>query len=59
MSKKWWSMLAVLMVFTLIISACAPAAAPAPTKAPLQPAAPEPTKAPAAGGFQIPEVQAG
>lgn len=48
MSKKVWSMLAVLMIATLIISACAPAAAPAPTQAPAQPAAPaaEPTKAP-------------
>ena len=46
MSKKVWSLLAVLMIATLIISACAPAAAPAPTQAPAQPAAPaEPTKA--------------
>jgi basic membrane protein A and related proteins len=61
-AKKSWSLLAVLMVFTLIISACASAATPAPTKAPAQPASPVMTPAPAtpaAGGFQIPEVQAG
>ncbi|MBI5567495.1 MAG: BMP family ABC transporter substrate-binding protein [Chloroflexi bacterium] len=65
MSKKLWSMIAVLMVATMIIAACAPTAAPAPTQAPApaQPAAPAattaPAPAPAAGGFQIPEIQAG
>ncbi|MBI5564264.1 MAG: substrate-binding domain-containing protein [Chloroflexi bacterium] len=43
-------MLSVLMVMAMLVSACAPAAAPAPTQAPAAPAAPatEPTKAPAA-----------
>src|SRR5512137_1724900 len=52
-TRKLWSLLAVLMVLALVISACAPAAtpaptqAPAPTKAPAQPtAAPKPTEAP-------------
>ena len=65
MSKKLWSLIAVLLVLSMLVAACAPAAAPAPTQAPArpaQPAQPEPTQAPAApatGGFQIPEIQEG
>ena len=48
--KISWSILSVLMVMAMLVSACAPAATPAPTQAPAAPAAPaaEPTKAPAA-----------
>jgi basic membrane protein A len=66
MSKKIWSLIAVLLVLSMLVAACAPAAAPA-TQAPAQPAAttapaaPAATTAPApaAGSFQIPEVQEG
>ncbi len=54
--KISWSMLSVLMIMAMLVSACAPtststpAATPAPTQAPAAPAAPaaDPTKAPAA-----------
>jgi basic membrane protein A len=64
MSKKLWSFIAVLLVLSLMAAACAPAAAPAPTQAPAQPAQPtaapaQPTAAPATGGFQIPDIQDG
>ena len=49
MSKKLWSMIAVLMVATMIISACPPAATPAPTQAP----AAKPTDVPAAPAKQF------
>ena len=69
MSKKFWSLIAVMLVLSMLVAACAPAAAPA-TTAPAQPAAPAATTAPAApaattapapaaGTFQIPEVEAG
>jgi basic membrane protein A len=66
MSKKIWSLIAVMLVLSMLVAACAPAAAPA-TKAPAQPAATAPAAAPAAttapapaaGTFQIPEVEAG
>src|SRR5574339_593438 len=45
MSKKLWSMIAVLLILTMLAAACAPAAAP--------------TTAPAAGSFQIPEIEEG
>ena len=49
--KMMWMVLSVLVMASLVLSACAPAAAPAPTQAPqVQPTAPaqpaEPTKAP-------------
>ncbi len=63
MSKKMWSLIAVLLVLSMLVAACAPAAAPA-TQAPCSaattaPAAPAATTAPApaAGTFQIPEVR--
>jgi basic membrane protein A len=62
MSKKLWSLIAVLLMLSLLVAACAPAATPAPTQAPAQPAQPEPTQppaAPATGGFQIPDIQDG
>jgi basic membrane protein A len=62
MSQKLWSFIAVLLVLSLLVAACAPAATPAPTQAPAQPAQPEPTQppaAPATGGFQIPDIQEG
>ena len=50
-AKKLWSTLALLMVFSMIITACAPAATPAPTQAPAPaqptPAPAQPTTAPA------------
>jgi peptide/nickel transport system substrate-binding protein len=55
LTRKLWSLLAVLMALALVISACAPAATPAPTQppapteAPAQPTAmPAPTEAPTA-----------
>lgn len=66
--------LSILMaVFVMVLSACGPAATPAPaatqapaapaapaaTEAPKATAAPKATEAPAAGGLQIPEVEAG
>jgi basic membrane protein A and related proteins len=64
MSKKLWSLFAVLLVLSMLVTACAPAAAPA-TTAPAAAATTAPvaaaTTAPAAaaGSFQIPEVEAG
>jgi basic membrane protein A len=67
-AKKLWSMLTVLMVVSMIIAACAPAATPAPTQpaapaatsAPAQPAAPTATTAPAApAALTIPDIVAG
>jgi basic membrane protein A len=52
-----WRLAAVMVVFTLILSACAPAATPAPeapaAEAPAEPAGEE------VGGFQIPAVEDG
>jgi basic membrane protein A len=65
MSKKLWSFIAVLLVWSLLAAACAPAAAPAPTQAPAQPQQPaqpaptQPPAAPAAGGLQIPDIEEG
>jgi basic membrane protein A len=66
MSKKMWSLIAVMLVLSMLVAACAPAAAPATTApaapaATTAPAAPVATTAPApaAGTFQIPEVEAG
>jgi basic membrane protein A len=54
-SKKLFSIVALLSIVSMIITACTPATtAPTPTKA----AGPAPTTAPQAG-FQIPEIQAG
>src|SRR5512139_319473 len=63
MSKKAWSLIAVLLVLSMLVVACAPTAAPA-TQPPAQPAAtstpaPAATTAPAAGTFQIPDIQEG
>jgi len=63
MSKKMWSLIAVLLVMSMLVAACAPAAAPA-TQAPAPAAttapAPAATTAPAAAGqFQIPDIQEG
>ncbi len=63
MSKKLWSLIAVLLALSMLVAACTPAAAPA-TQAPAQPAAttapaPAATTAPAAGTFQIPDIQEG
>ncbi|PKO20616.1 MAG: BMP family ABC transporter substrate-binding protein [Chloroflexi bacterium HGW-Chloroflexi-1] len=52
MSRKFWGVIALLIVLSMVVGACAPAAAPTavPTKAPAAPATKvEPTK-PAAGG---------
>ena len=63
MSRKLWSLIAVLLVLTLLVAACAPAAAPAPTQAPAaqKPAEQKPAEpaAPATGGLQIPDIQEG
>jgi basic membrane protein A len=66
MSKKMWFLIAVMLVLSMLVAACAPAAAPATTApaapaATTAPAAPVATTAPApaAGTFQIPEVEAG
>ncbi len=65
MSKKIWSLIAVMLVLSMLVAACAPAAAPATTApapaATTAPAAPAATTAPApaAGTFQIPEVEEG
>lgn len=69
MRKQFWSVLALLLVISMIATACAtpatsPAQGTAPTTAPAAPAATtaaeQPTAAPAAsGGLQIPDVQAG
>jgi basic membrane protein A len=58
MSKKLWSLIAVLLVLSMLAAACAPAAAPAPTQPPAEQKPAEPA-APASGGFQIPDVQEG
>ena len=65
-SKKLFAVLGVLVVFSMVLAACAPAA-PAATEAPVEepaePAAPEATEAPApaeeSGGFQIPDIEEG
>jgi basic membrane protein A len=70
--KRSWGVLALVLVFSMVIGACAPApaaqqAAPAATTAPAANAAPEATTAPAAteapaasgGALQIPDVVAG
>ncbi len=60
MSKKLWSLIAVMLVMSMLVAACAPAAAPSATQAPAKPA--EATAAPAqptSGSFQIPEIQDG
>ena len=61
MSKKLWSLIAVLLVLSMLVAACAPAAAPAPTQPPAEQKPAEATQAPApaAGTFQIPEIQEG
>lgn len=65
MRKQLWGILALLIVVSMIMSACAtPATSPAQgTTATTAPAAPVATTAPAApaasGGLQIPDVQAG
>ena len=57
MSKKLWSLIAVLLVLSMLVTACAPAAAPA-TQAPAAAATTAPAPA-AAGQFQIPDIQEG
>jgi len=65
-SKKLFAVLGVLVVFSMVLAACAPAA-PAATEAPVEepaePVAPEATEAPApveeSGGFQIPDIEEG
>ena len=57
MSKKLWSLIAVLLVLSMLVTACAPAAAPA-TQAPVAAATTAPAPA-AAGQFQIPDIQEG
>ena len=65
-SKKLFAVLGVLVIFSMILAACAPAA-PAATEAPVEepaePVAPEATEAPApveeSGGFQIPDIEEG
>ncbi len=57
-----WGLLALLIVLSMVVGACAPAPAPAPaakvepTKAPAAPAKVEPTKAPEKAALQIPDV---
>jgi basic membrane protein A len=64
-SKKLFACLGVLVIFSMVLAACAPAApaateapaAPAATEAPVAPAATEAPAAPAdTSGFQIPDV---
>ena len=66
-SKKLFAVLGVLVILSMVLAACAPAA-PAATEAPAAPAATEApavvaTEAPApaedTGGFQIPEIEEG
>ena len=63
MSKKIWSFIAVMLVLSMLVTACAPAAAPAtqpPAAAATTAPAPAATTAPAAAGqFQIPDIQEG
>ncbi len=62
-NKKLFSIVALLSILALVITACAPAATPAATKAPVNAptTAPAvvPTTAPVTSGFQIPEIVAG
>ncbi len=65
--KRFWGLVALLTVLSLIVGACAPAPTPAPapaakaepTKAPEAPKAAEPTKAPEKPALQIPDVVQG
>jgi len=63
MSKKLWSLIAVLLVLSMLVAACAPAAAPAPTQAPAEqkPAEQKPAeqKPAESGGLQIPDIEEG
>ncbi len=65
-SKKLFAVLGVLVIFSMVLAACAPAtpaATEAPVEQPAEPAAPEATEAPApaeeTGGFQIPDIEEG
>src|SRR5512137_196242 len=67
-SKKLFAVLGVLVIFSMVLAACAPAApavteapaAPAATEAPAAPAATEAPAAPAdTSGFQIPDIEEG
>lgn len=54
-TKTYWRLIALLVITTMLLTACAPAA----TQAPAKTEAPAATQPPAAGGFQIPDVQEG
>jgi arabinogalactan oligomer/maltooligosaccharide transport system substrate-binding protein len=54
MKKNLATLLSVLVLTSLVLSACSPAATPAPAPAPTQPPAAQPTQAPAAQPTQAP-----
>jgi arabinogalactan oligomer/maltooligosaccharide transport system substrate-binding protein len=54
MKKNLFTLLSVLVLTSLVLSACGPAATPAPAPAPTQPPAAQPTQAPAAQPTQAP-----
>ena len=56
-TRRIFSVLAVLVVIAMLMSACAPAATPAPAPAPTQPPAAAPTQPPAAAPTQPPAPQ--
>jgi len=59
LTRKLWTLLSVLMVFALVLAACAPAATPAPTQPPAPTQAPaKPTEPPAAPPTAAPEPTA-
>ena len=61
--NRVWGVIALVVVFSMIVGACAPAPAPAAPAAPAAKAeptkAPEPAKPAEKAGLQIPDVQAG
>jgi len=69
MRKQLWGVIALVLVISMIATACTPAPAPAPAPAPTAapaaaeptaaPAAAEPAAAPAQASFQIPEIVEG
>lgn len=69
MRKQLWGVIALVLVISMIATACTPAPAPAPAAAPTAvpvaaeptaaPAAAEPAAAPAQASFQIPEIVEG
>lgn len=60
-TNKLWQMIGLLVLISLVVSACGGAATPVATQAPTEVQAPVATQPPAeqVGGFQIPEIQDG